>query len=502
MDNESHGEVVPDDVDDEWSVTRRRALALAGAGAAGGLAGCVGGGGDDNGGDGGGDGGNGGGGGDGNGGGGSGEPIHVLTDYNNEAWQKKWEKSLIPTFTEETGNEVKIEYSGFSGSQENRLANLVQAGDPPAFNTSTFEQVGDLWASDQLEDVGDVVAAAEETSGDLVSKPYHDGDSYWEMPHGAYAGTFIYREDVYEELGLEVPTSFQGVLENARVIDESDLDIRGYGLAGSKVGKAQDEFQTYLANMGVQEIRFKDREKQEEVEVWFPEEEIVTLLEFFKELSQYSPDPTSIGWGTSLRNWVGGQFAQQYNLNMWPGGVAAGAGVDKIAKNTGVAPMPLWEEGGISKEDSYLSNPTVDGHHVFSQADNTEGGKEFLKWLYADDQKRAANMYETEPTRFLPAYGDVIGTDAFQNYSMWEDYPGLLKKLERVSNEIVPNYYDNIEGSSVLAGHPIGVYYYRFFFQAEMVNQVVTDTSTPQEAYQFGLKQSKKRVEEGRQNMT
>ncbi|WP_254538567.1 ABC transporter substrate-binding protein [Halomarina litorea] len=482
------------DLDGDWSVTRRHALALASASAAG-LAGCLGGGGGND------SGGGGNGDGNGSGGGPGGAAVHVITDYNNEAWQQKWEESLVPAFQEETDWKVEMEYSGFSGNQESRLANLIQAGDPPAINSSTFEQVGDIWASGGLRDIGDAVAAAQENSGTLISQPYHNGESYWEMPHGAYTGTFIYRQDVYDELGLSVPTSFQGVLENAKAIDEADMGIRGYGLAGQKTGKAQDEFQTYLANMGVQELRFKDRTKQEEVEVWFPEEEIVTLLQYFKDLSQYSPDPTGIGWGSSLRNWVGGQFAQQYHLNIWPAGVAAGAN-DEVAKNTAVAPMPLWEEGGITKEDSYLSNPTPDGHHVFSNSDNPEGGAAFLRWLYAEDGERAARMYETEPTRFLPIYSDIIETDTFTGYDYWQQYPRQLKMLEKVQNEIVAEYYDNIEGASVLANSPIGVYYYRFFFQAEMVNQVVTDTLSPQKAYEQGLQRANEIVGEARERMS
>ncbi len=492
-DRESSGHDESSDLD-EWSVTRRHALALASAGAAG-LAGCLGGGGEND------SGGGGGGGGNGSGGGATGpggEAIHVITDYNNDAWQQKWEEDLVPAFEEQSEYKVQMEYSGFSGNQEGRLANLIQAGDPPAINTSTFEQVGDLWGADGLLDVGDVVGKAQEKNGSLLSTPFHQGESYWEVPHGAYAGTFIYRQDVYDELGLEVPTSFKGVLENAKAIDNSNMDIRGYGLAGQKVGKAQDEFQTYLANMGVQELRFKDRSKQEEVEVWFPEEEITWLLDYFKQLSQYSPDPTGIGWGTSLRNWVGGQFAQQYNLNIWPAGVAAGAN-DEVAKNTRVAPMPLWEEGGITKEDSYLSNPTPDGHHVFKNSDNPQGGKRFLEWLYADDAERAARMYETEPTRFLPIYSDIIETDSFTSYDYWQEYPKHLEMLQRVQNEVVAEYYDNIEGSSVLANHPIGVYYYRFFFQAEMINQVVTDSLSVQEAYDQGFERCKEIVQEARQ---
>ncbi|MFB6117848.1 ABC transporter substrate-binding protein [Halosegnis sp.] len=492
-------DVIPEEVDDEWSLSRRQAMALGGAAGLAGLAGCSGGGGGSEGGSEGGDSGSNtdtgtsGGGGDSGGG-----EVHVLTDYNNEAWQKKWENKLVPAFEEQSDYTVRMEYSGFSGDQESRLANLVQSGDPPGFNTSTFEQVGDLFLSDQLAEVGDVVADAEEVAGELTTKPYHEGDKYWQVTHGGYASVLHYRQDVYDELGLEVPTTFQELLENARIIDESDLDIRGYGLAGSKTGKAHDEFQVFLSNMGASELRFEDPEAKENVEVWFPEEEITTLLEYFKELSQYSPDPTNVGWGASLRNWAGGQFAQQYNLNMWPAGVAAAVGANKIAKNTEVAPLPLWEEGGITKEDSYLSNPTPDGHNVFAEADNTQGAKEFLRFLYGSETNRTARMYETEPTRFLPAYGDVVDSDAFQNYGLWEKFPGILEGLQRVNNEIVPEYYGNVEGSGVLSNSKIGVYYYRFFFQAEMINQVVTETSTPQEAYEFGLQRANEVVKEAR----
>jgi multiple sugar transport system substrate-binding protein len=78
---------------------------------------------------------------------------------------------LVPGFTEETGIEARMEYSGMSGSQENRLATLVQSGDPPGMNTSTFDQVADLWASDQLAEVTDVMDQVQSEAGDLIASP-------------------------------------------------------------------------------------------------------------------------------------------------------------------------------------------------------------------------------------------------------------------------------------------------------------------------------------------
>ena len=491
-------------------LSRRRWLALTGAGTVAGLAGCLGGGGDGGDGDGGGgDGGDGGGGDGGDGGGGNGSdgggsnaadqpPVHVLTDYNNEAWQKQWEDRLVPGFTEETGIEVEMEYSGLSGQQENRLATLIQSGDPPAINTSTFDQVADLWAADSLADVTGVVDQVESVAGELISTPLTQNDKLWQVSHGYYTSVFTYRQDVYDELGLSVPDSIEGMIENARVIDESDLDIRGYGLAGKKVGKAQDELQVFLGNMGTSSIgvAWKD-EVGGELEIRYPEKEVTQVLEYFKQLAQYSPDPTGIGWTESLRGWAGGQYAQQYHLNMWPGGVAAQAGAEEIAKNTRVAPIPRWKAGDVTKDDVWLWEPTPDGHHVFANSENPEGAKEFLTYVYGDSIERIASLYNAEPTRFLPNYSDVLSSDTYQGYEHWSNYPSHLEGLKKCQNTIVADYYGNVPESNFNTS-PVALYITRFFFPAEMINMVVTG-STPKEAYDYGRSQLEQRFQEAQE---
>jgi len=486
-------------------MTRREWLAIVGAGSAAGLAGCTGGDGGDGGGDGGDGGGDGGDGGDGGGGGGTPDPadlppVHFLTDYNNEPWQAYWEDDLIPAFTDATGIDVDIEYSGMSGQQEGRLATLVQAGDPPAINTSTFDQVADLWAADQLETTTSVTDQVESVAGDMLATPFNQNGDIWEVPHGYYTSNFHYRTDIYDELGLDVPETFQEVMDNAQAIDEADMGIRGYGLAGQKTGKSQDEFQVYLANMGTSGIglRWADPDAQDEVEIHFPEEEVVTLLEYFQELAQYSPDPTGLGWATSIQNYLGGQFAQQYHLNTWPAGIAGSAGVTPIAENTEVAPLPRWEAGGITKDDVWLYEPTPDGHHVFSQSENPAGAKEFLAWLYGDSIDRTASMYHTEPTRFLPDYADVLASDTYQGFSHWQDWPNHLEQLEYTQNTIVGDYYGNVPESD-LSGSAVAVYVTRQWFYGEMINLVVTGQNTPQEAYDWGYGRLETRVQEGRE---
>jgi len=495
-------DVVPDDIDDEWSLSRRKAVSAAGAMGAAALAGCS-------------DGGNGNDNSDSNdgedGSSGVGGEVLFITDYSNEGWQAKWGDELVPGFEEsnDTGTTVNVQYSGFSGSQESELGRLVQAGDPPELNTSTFEQVGDFFAEGYFADIGDVVASAEEVNGELIGSPYHveqdDGpDTYYELPHGAYVGTFLYRTDVYDQLGLDVPTSFEEMLNNARIIDESPMDVRGFGLAGQRTGKAQDEFQTYLALMGKSELGFVDPDADdlstEAIEVRYEQnrEEIITLLEFMNDLSEYSYDPTSLGWGSSIQNWVTGSYAQQYHLNAWPVSAAAGAGVDAIVENTGVAKLPLWEAGGVEREDTQLTNPTMDGHHVFGSAEMSEGGRNFLSYCYAEDETRGREMYATEPGRFLPAFSDIVDSEEFGSYQQFQEYPTTLEQIRRVANEIFPETYGQSDEPGVLANSPIGVSYFRSFHQAEMVNDVVTGSSTPEEAFEYGKEETIRVVEEAR----
>jgi len=477
---------------DERYLSRRRLLATTGAGAAAGLAGCF----------------------DGGGGGGSDgsedptelPPVHMLTDFNNDAWQAKWDENLVPKFQEETDIEIDMEYAGFSGGgQEERLATLLQSGDPPDLSEGTMEQLADVWAAGHLQTSTEAVEGIMEVAGGETAKLFRDPDGETLMfPHGYYTGVLHYREDVYEELGLEPPTSYRGLIENAKTIDESDMDIRGYGLSATKQGKGQDEYNYFLGGMGVGQLRIKDGTMEDDVpeaEFWFPKEEMLEILEIEQELAQYSPDPASIGWGESLGDWAAGRFAQQWNLNMWPGGVAAGVD-DTIAENTGAAAFPMWEEGGVGIDDLYYGSPTPNGHFAYKEGDNPQGAVEWMKWLYGDTMERTGRMFETEPTRFLPYYADIVDSDAYQSYDHWDEFPSHLEGLRWIQQEMVPEYYGNVEDALAISYQvPEARYYYRFFLIGEMVNQVVVGDRDPEAAYEEAKGKAEQRLQEGKERL-
>lgn len=450
------------------TINRRRVLSGAGTGIAAAAAGCLGGGGGNN----------------------SGA-VHFITDYYNSTWEQLWGE-LESEFVENNDVEMNIEEGGMSGTQEGRLAQLIQSGNPPDANTSTFDQVADIWATDQLSPVDDVVSSIEEVNGELnAGGAFLGGDNIYQVPHGVYVSNFQYRADVYEELGLSEPETFQDVLDNAKTIDESDMDVRGYGLAGMPTGKSQDEFQVLLASAGISGlgIRWKDPSAKEELEIHFPEDVVTTVLQFMKDLAQYSPDPTSIGWAESLGGWIQGQYAQQYHLNAWPTGLTAltAEGEDSdalrgLAEATQVMAYPTW--GEIDKNENWLSAPAPDGYHIFANGGNTEGAKQWFEWLYADSMEKTVQFYEADPGRFLPTYSDIIDSDAFQNQDIMSAHPHLLEKLQYVQDEIWGNHYGSVDAANISS--PVALYMQRQWFYGEMVNRVVTDSMSVQEAYDWG----------------
>lgn len=428
-------------------------------------------------------------------------PVFMLTDYADDSWVSLWRERLIPAFESATGIGVRSEF--FPASRD-RLRTLVDAGDWPDLNTSTFGRVCALGAHDEVEPLTDVVERARDLHGELVATPATDGSEYVQAPHGYRAATFLYRTDVYERLGLAVPTSFEEVLTNARAIDESGMDIRGYGLAGSPAGKAREAFQAYLARMGVPPtgLRWEDPSARSTVEIHFPRAEVEALLSFFGELAAYSVDPGEADWRESVRWWLDGGVAQQFHANNWAAGVAARLATETdgdrdladVAEATGVAPLPYWRAGGVTREQARVGEPALDAFHLFEPGGNAAGGRRWLEWLYADDPERTARLYAVEPTRYVPNYADLLAPETYRGADWFDAFPGVFDQLRYVQETIVGDHYGQRSGE--LVDSPVGLYVGRQPFYGEMVRRVATGTASVGEAYEFGRTRLEARLRE------
>lgn len=456
-------------------LNRRRVLQAAGAGATGMLAGCFN------------DGNGNGGGGNGNGNGGG--EVHVLTDYATDAWKTMWDSEIVPGFEQETGTPVNVEYVGASTAGDQRLQTLMQAGDPPTLYTATFSQVNGLVSQKQHLPVDDVLDEMEAENGETLFRDNItiNGEATF-MPRGMYTASFIYRTDIYDRLGLAVPETWDELLENARIIDEDpDTEARGFGIGGGRNLKASTHFNTLLATAGGGYYQWET--EGEEAGVWLDEEQVTAALEFAGELSEYSLDPSSMTWGSSISNWAGGQLAQDISLNAWAAGAAYRA-KPEIGLNTGVALPPkrsgadLLDHGGIFPE----------GAPIIKGSTNPEGGKELWKYMHGTPDKLAGTM-EPEPMRFLPTYASVTESDTYTGFDFFQAEDGYFLDLNRkIIEENVPNLANPDRPQT-----PATLYASSYLWDAEMMNAVLAQGRSASDAYQAGFENAEQRLSEGKE---
>lgn len=417
--------------------------------------------------------------------------VHVLTDYSSKPWQKKWETKIVPGFEKKYPAPLKVEYSGMQGAGESRLTVLMQSGSAPECYTGTLTQVGDLVAQGQTLNLTDLISEIEQTNGEMLFKNTVSVNGAPQLfPHGVYlGGTFNYRKDIYEKLGLSVPTTWDELIANTKAIDEAeDVQAAGFAMPAGTTGKSGSDFSNWFYNAGGRRWRWKD-EAETEVELAFDEEHVTASLELMRELAKYSPDPSSISWGSTIKYWVGGRVAQCLMNNAWLTGPAYRAGAKDIALNTGISLVPK-RAGSDPLDRGWV---LIDGTPIIKSSDNHQGAKNLLRYMYGSPAKQAKKNL-IEPMRFLPPYKGVMKSDVYQSAPIFQAENGHFYELNRkCMEEIAPHLGSDKRPSTVAT-----LYAGRFGIDAQMVNAAVVRDMPVSKAYQKARRKYQKRVKQGK----
>lgn len=453
--------------------TRRSVLGGVGAGVAGALAGCLGGGNGDGGGE-----------------------LHILTDLSGDQWEPYWEEELIPSWEEQSDVPINLEFAGFEGTGEQRLAALMQAGDPPEFYHATTAELGELINQGMTLDVTDVVEDLQSQWGDALFdhtlQPLvgDRDDEFHSIPHGVYIGGCLnYRADVYEDLGLEVPETWDELRENARAIDEAGgewEEMRGWALPGAPAGKSGSDFSNWLYNSGG---LVWEEGGGNEVELAFDEQYVLPVLEMLQDMAEYSPDPSAVDWGTTIEYWIAGRMGQCFMNNAWLCGPAYFAGAEEVALNTEQALIPLRNDDVDPHTRGWI---LVNGTPIIDGSSNPDEAREFKRYMYGPERHVEVSLME--PMRFLPPYEEIMETDAYQSADVFQLEDGeFLRKNQHVMDEIVPEL--DVEIPSTPASNHVSA----FNIPEEMTNRVVVEGEDPEDAYEWAYEQYERRIEETRQ---
>ncbi|RJT01489.1 ABC transporter substrate-binding protein [Halococcus sp. IIIV-5B] len=229
-------------------------------------AGCLGGGGGGDGGNGSGGNGSGGNGSDGGnsgGGGGQTELLFWTESFNNSA-AKKWENWYRNTLKQQNSVSLSVSASTYADRRENFLTGARQG--QPDYLEGILNHLTEFQAAELIEPLTDYAEQLDYWDGftdGAIRAVTYKGD-VWGMPWTGNGRALLYRNDIFDDLGLEPPETAQQFLKVGRTIKEQRDDItpfhnctkdgssRGFQEFMSHVYQHED--QLYSVNNGSWEV--------------------------------------------------------------------------------------------------------------------------------------------------------------------------------------------------------------------------------------------------------
>lgn len=291
-------------------------------------------------------------------------------------------RGFASSFEEETGTPVEIEFTEIGGDYGQRVSQLIQGGNPPDIINAEQFRIGAYATQGILRPVGDVISAVEEQEEEVLDKfgfVYEGSDRL--VPAVASVSNNWYRQGVYDELGLEPPTTWEAERTAAKEITEADNDLYGLGYttAATVYGSYHAWVRLWSNNANVAS------RSGDTVEVALDSgsnrDRVREVLERSQELIEYSPTATNWDWGEIYESYTGGTTATA----MYSGGrpKTQSIGQDKSwAADTKRVDAPY----NSSNRDAPLGNSAATGYALVQGSSNPEGAKEFVQYMVTGER--------------------------------------------------------------------------------------------------------------------
>lgn len=317
---------------------------------------------------------------------------------------------------------VEIEALGW-GDLNTKLFAAIAAGDPPDLTELQPYVTASLYQKGLLRPIDDVVQAiGEEDINPLVRKlQYFDGH-YYGIAHVMGANLFIYRKDLLEKKGIDVPTTWAELVEAAQQLTEDTdgdgrIDRYGIILPGERLYMGFILPAEWLASNGGRWVN---------PETWYPaftEKPFIEMLYFVKELNNYCPPGWSgRGYLDTMAQFASGKVA----MVVLAGGRTLGF-IEKYAPlemqnqayfATGVKPVGPSGKVGITPLDG-------ENWAIFTTSKYGDLAAEYLKIFFQRDNY--IKYLHTVPIHLSPIFlslaksSEYLNHPTIQKWSQWQE---------------------------------------------------------------------------------
>ncbi len=324
---------------------------------------------------------------------------------------------VLPEFTEQTGIEVEVDQLQYLRMRERQTLELTKdEGDYDLIAYVVFSKADYVFA-DQLENLAKYfmnprLADPNYDAGDLIDgyvanigvaggeKGYLPGQtgSLFGIPFGSETSVLAYRKDIFEKHGIDVPETYDDLLQVACQIPEVEPGMGGMASRAASGHQASHAFLLHLAPLGG---RVFDAE-------WNPiinSAEGVAAANALKTIVDCGPEG-----GTTFGPAEAAAAFQQGNAAMFMDSIAFAAGFEDPTKSTVVGNVGY----ALHPEGVRRGSQTGGfGIGIPSNAQNKEAAFLLMQWLTSKEQDLAIAMTGGNPSRF----------STYQDAGLNERYP-------------------------------------------------------------------------------
>ena len=360
------------------------------------------------------------------------ELLFWTESFNNPA-NAEWEEWYRTTLQENHPVELSVSASTYADRRQNFLTGARQGS--PDYIEGILNHLTEFQQADLLEPMTEYVNALDFwegfTDGALKAVTYKD--EVWGMPWTGNGRALLYRNDVFEELGLEPPKTVSEFLEVGRAINEQRDDMVAFHNC-TKVGSSRG-FQEFMSHV----YQHDDNLYQVNNESWEvvpgPDALATVLENWYYEVwasdnPLANPDQLGTGWQVNDYGYLTGDYAMiecgPWILDM-PSEDAVEdqeAAEERLYENTTVTHLPYDSNG---ERGTFLEVKPV---MVNKHSSNKELAKEAVGLYCSPDSFRT--MKETGLSIATPLHTEISTTIERDNLAAFEEVMETGRPLAKV----------------------------------------------------------------------
>jgi ABC-type glycerol-3-phosphate transport system substrate-binding protein len=331
---------------------------------------------------------------------------------------------LTEAFEEATGATVNMEYSGLGSSIEERLTQLIQAGDPPEVRPVTGISRTSLYTNQGItEPVTDVIEDIEEMyDEEMPERRRHivDGEDYM-VPIAQAIKINWFRPDRGGDM-TERPT-WDDFLSWARDADDPSGTRGTYVPVGGGFCPDTDILSWAYSN----DTKMAGRDENGEVQIVMGEgehrERWIEVMEYLNELYEYSAPATDSSCSTLVQV-IPGEIAYSVRYGGSRQKIQAIQQEKEFAESLSNSIQPKAPDG------SHTAWQTVEGMTTYQGA-NVEAAKTFMRFAFQLEHQ--VNFFSSTPGLALHApspWEGIRGSDPYQDH-INNDLPDAWKDEDK-----------------------------------------------------------------------